>query len=320
MLHLTYAFPHSTKEIHSPHCITRNLYNYLNSRTDVKYYQWDHRGVADIKPNDVFIGHPHYEPSTIVQRTFAEKKCKFMATIHPLHTAIPEHNMPFDHLARKADKIFSICGPYWYDTIDQTGFSHWKPKITRLDMAVDPLTWKYQKHKFNNPGERGVVYIGSSMPMKNLEYLYQIVKHAPDIKFRWYGGSGDHPLNSLPNMKVIGWCDFSNQQILDELYSFADIFINVSNSDANPTTLLEFGLAGGLIPICTQTSGYWNDESFINVPLHDHHLAITTIKEWLNKPSVELSKFSQKNRSICETKYTWERFCQIIWKEIKDYL
>jgi glycosyltransferase involved in cell wall biosynthesis len=308
-----YAFHPNSGVNTSPHSITNNLHKYLQERCEVEYVPWDSCSLPAIAPDTVLLGHPHYDPNTIVQTIFRRDipmAAKY--SIHPLHTARTEDNWPFDHIAQKADGIFSICGPYWYDTIDSTIFSSWKEKITRLDMAVDCDIWRHYKTEFNPPGQRGVVYVGSSMPQKNLGYLQQIVQSMPDVQFRWYGGSGDHPMVRLPNMQIFGRYDFPNQEIMAGMFSFGDIFLNVSSSDANPTTLLEFGLAGGMIPICTQTSGYWKDESFINVP-HDLGGAIQTIRQWLSKPSDELLAKSLYNRQICEKNYTWDLFCSRIW-------
>lgn len=303
----------------SPHSITNNLYEYLKSKAEITYMPWDSMQLPKITPDTVLLGHPHYEPSTIVQQIFRKNiplKAKY--SIHPLHTVRIEDNWPFNHIAQKADGIFSICGPYWYDTIESTKFKDWKPKITRLDMAIDCNIWKYHKTKFNPQGQRGIVYVGSSMPQKNLGYLEQIVQKLPEVKFRWYGGSGDHPLSKYPNMQIFGWYHFPNAEIMKDMFEFGDILINVSHSDANPTTLLEFGLAGGMVPICTETSGYWKDESFINIP-HDLGGAIQIIRQWLNKPSDELLAKSLYNRQVCEKNYTWDLFCSKIWNVISKH-
>ena len=318
MIHFVYAFPHDTQEIHSPHCITRNLYNFLKSKTEVKYYQWDHKGVVDVKPDDIFIGHPHYDTATITQRTIREKKCKLMCTIHPLHTAIPQHNMPFDELAQKADKIFSICGPYWYDTIDQTPFRHWKPKITRLDMAVDKNHFPYLRERFNPIGSRKLVYIGSDMPMKNLECLTNILKHMPDVQLNWYGGNGENPLAKLPNVNVTGWIRL-DPPTAKKIVDACDIFVNVSNSDANPTTLLE-SMAWGIITSCTKQSGYWNDPLFTEVFTDDVGASVQNIRKLLLTPDEELMARAAAGREAIETKYTWDRFCNIIWNELEPHV
>jgi glycosyltransferase involved in cell wall biosynthesis len=318
-IHFVYAGQPDYPYIQSPYSITKNLYYYLKQRAEVLYYTWDSYSDIPAEPDDIVIGHPHYDPNTTIQRFFASgKKCKAKFTIHPLHTVRVGDNMPFDHLTRAADKVFSICGPYWYDTIDTTPFAHWKDKIIRLDMAVDTNIYKYRKSHINEVGNRGIVYVGSDMPQKNLQYLYEIARRLPTVNFRWYGGNEGHQLNQLPNVKVIGWCDFSNDALMTDIFNFADLFVNVSISDANPTTLLEFGLGGGLIPICTQTSGYWNLASFINIP-HNVDTAVNTITEWLLKPEEDLKALSTYNREICERDYTWDIFCSKVYNELEKH-
>lgn len=314
-IHFVYAFHPNSAAIHSPYCITRNLYNYLKTRAEVIYHEWSQRGVIDVKPDDVFIGHPHYDKGTVVQRTIREKHCRVMCTIHPLHTALPQHNMPFDELARKVDRIFSICGPYWTDTIQNTPFAHWAPKITRLDMAVDPKQFPFLKNKFNPPGKRRLVYIGSSMPMKNLGYMAVIMQGLPNVQLHWYGGSSDHRLAKLPNVKTTGWIQLNKktaQKIVDE----CDIFINTSNSDANPTTLLE-SMAWGLINACTKESGYWHDPLFTELYLDDIGKTRQAIRELIVAPEQQLAERSKQGRKEIETKYTWDRFGNTIWTELQ---
>jgi len=317
-IHLVYAFDKNTPEIHAPHSITCNLYKFLSSKTDVKYYQWDQHAVADLKPDDIFIGHPHYDTNTIVQRTFREKKCKLMCTIHPLHTAIPSHNMPFDHLAKKADKIFSICGPYWYDTISDTPFAHWKHKIIRLDMAVDGNHFPYLREKFNPIGKRKLLYIGSDLGMKNVGYLVKLMKSMPEVQLHWYGGTGEHNLAKLPNTNVKGWVKLDRgraQSIINE----CDVFVNVSTSDANPTTLLE-SMAWGMITACTKESGYWKDPLFTEIHLNNLKSTMANLTSLLTAPEETLLKRAAAGRKAIETKYTWDRFCNIVWDELKPYV
>lgn len=318
-INLVYAFHPGSDQTCSPFCITNYLYKYLSERAEVTYDVWDSMNIPKADPESVFLGHPNYDPNTIVQQVF-RRNIEFRAkcTIHPFHHQMVEANWPFNDISMAADKIFSICGPYWYDTIENTVFRDWKPKMVRLDMAVDCNIWKYRKRKFNDVGKRGIVYIGAAKPEKNLAYLYQIARDMPNVRFRWYGGYSDHPINRLPNVETIGWTDFRNEQVLEELYNFADIFLNVSISDANPTTLLEFGLAGGLIPICTETSGYWRSPAFINIP-HVNTDAIKIINHWLHEPTEKLAELSASNRVLCEKEYTWDKFCSTVWNEINKF-
>jgi glycosyltransferase involved in cell wall biosynthesis len=253
-----------------------------------------------------------------MQRTVREKRCKFMATIHPLHTALPEHNMPFDPLTRRVDKVFSICGPYWYDSIEQSPFAHWKPKITRLDMAVDGEQFPYLRQKFNPVGRRKLLYIGSSMPMKNLGLLMNIMKRMHDVRLKWVGGDNSHKITKLPNVDVVGFKKFT-PKVAQEITDECDIFVNVSNSDANPTTILE-SMAWGTIQACTKESGYWNDPLFTELHLHDMTKTVQNLRKLLTAPEADLIRRAKAGRKAIETKYTWDRFCNTIWREIEPYV
>ena len=309
-----YAGPANSPQMQSPYSITRNLYNYLNARADVQYYEWDQGGVIDVRSNDVLIGHPNYNEGTLIQRTIRERKCKVMCTIHPLHTATPHHNMPFDDLAKKVDRIFSICGPYWTDTIESTCFKHWAPKITRLDMAVDGNHFPYLRTKFNEPGSRRLVYIGSNLQMKNLGYMTALMKAMPDVHLHWYGGDGADPLAKLPNVHVTGWVTL-DPAMAQKIINQCDIFINTSNSDANPTTCLETR-AWGLITACTKQSGYWKDPFFTELYLDSLERSVQAIRSLLNAPNDELLIRAKASRQEIETRYTWDRFCTTVWDEL----
>lgn len=316
-VHFVYAGLPDDPRIQSPYSITKNLYNYFKERAEVKYYTWDSFSDVQTDENDVFIGHPHYDTNTTVQRFFASgKKCRLRCTIHPLHTARVQDNMPFDHLTISADVVFSICGPYWYDTIDSTPFAHWKSKIVRLDMAVDSSIYPYLKNNFNDVGHRRLVYIGSNMPHKNLDFMYEVMKKLPTVELHWYGGDGETPLAKLPNVKTVGWVVL-DAGMAKKITNECDIFINTSISDANPTTLLE-STAWGLIPACTPQSGYYNDNMFTSINLNNIDETIKIITDLLYTPSDKLKSRSLASRKRIEEYYTWGNFCDKVWREIQN--
>jgi len=317
-IHFTYAGDPNNEAVCSPYTITKNLYNFLSKKTKVIYHDWCKSGPIDIGADDIYIGHPNYDPMTVTQWVFNNAKCHAKFSIHPLHTKLANDNLPFDSIAQKADGIFSIAGNYWIDTIDSTPFASWKPKITRLDIPVDLNYWKHIKTKFNSIGSRQLLYVGSSIPNKNLTLMAAILKNIPNIRLNWYGGSSDHHLARLPNVYVEGWQEFSKAKIA-EICSKCDFFLNTSNSDANCTTLTEFGLASGLIPICTEASGYWHDESFINIP-DDCDKAVKIINSWINKPNDDLVAKSYYNRNVAETRFNWDVFCNKIWDVLIKYM
>lgn len=315
-IHFVYAFQPGTNRLDSPFCITNHLHAYFSKRAEVTYDVWDSHKTPKSDPEAIFIGHPHYDTSTIVQNVFRhDVEYKARCSIHPFHHQRKQDNMPFDHITAAADKVFSICGPYWYETIDKTDFAHWKPKMVRVDMAVDTSHFPYLRQKFNPVGKRKLVYIGSSMPQKNLAYMTEVMSSMPDVKLKWYGGDGGHPLARLPNVEVTGWVRLDKntaQSIVNE----CDIFINTSISDANPTTLLE-ARAWGLITACTPQSGYYKDEFFTELPLNNMPGVCSRIRLLLQEDEEVLLDRARRSRQEIETKYTWERFCRTIWNELE---
>lgn len=303
--------------IQAPYIITNKLYHFLAKHAEVVYYPWVSTDDPDVREDDIILGHPNYDPNTVIQRAF-QKPCKAKFLIHPFHTNRILDNRPFDHLVGISDRLFAICGEYWIDSIDSTVFAHWKPKITRVDLAVDPQTYPYLKHSFNGPGNRRLVYIGSSSPNKNLGYLRRIMLRLPQVTLHWYGGDSEHPLAKLPNVRTTGWV-FLDAAMGKEICKWCDIKISVSDSDANPTTLLESS-AWGLIPACTRESGYYNDPMFTELFLDDESRTVEILKELLAIDSSVLHERSLQNREIIESKYTWTRFCNTIWDTISGYL
>jgi hypothetical protein len=304
-LHFVYAGTPDMGRIDGSIAITKHLHAALIKKYNVIYHCWDACGDIDLQPDDIFLGHPNYPPDTITQRVFASKKpCRAKCLIHPLHTQRVQDNMPFDHMAREADLIFSICGPYWYDTIDQTPFAHWKPKIIRLDMAVNGDIFPKLKCNFNQ--NRKLVYIGSATEHKNLGYMVEILRKMPDVPFTWYGGFLEHPLSRLPNVRTVGW-QYLTGAVAQEICDNSDIFINVSCSDANPTTLLEAS-AWGLIAGCTPQSGYYNDPKFFELRLDNVNFCVQQIRKHLAMPESDLLSWADRNRNDVLINYNWDVF------------
>lgn len=304
-LHFVYAGDPNTERVDGSVAITKNLYYALIKHYDVIYHQWDACHDIDLRPDDIFLGHPNYPTNTITQKVFAQNKpCRARCLIHPLHTRRVMDNFPFDGMARAADMIFSICGPFWYDTLPGTPFAHWQPKIVRLDMAVNADVFPRLKTSFNNP--RRLVYVGSATEHKNLGYLTEIMKAMPDVQLSWYGGFLEHPLARLPNVRTVGW-QMLVGQAAKEICDNHDIFINVSMSDANPTTLLEAS-AWGLIAGCTPESGYYNDKKFFELRLDDIQFCKNQIRGILGMQDAELLAWADRNREDVIKNYNWNVF------------
>ncbi|MBM3157902.1 MAG: hypothetical protein FJ004_11555, partial [Chloroflexi bacterium] len=165
----------------APYSITVNLYRYLSDRYPTMLYDLLETGSIKLEKDDILLGHPNRDPSTIVQQTFRNgynSKCK--ALIFPLHHGIPAINEYAIPLIDQADIVFGIMGQYWYDTIDTSFLAPWKHKIVRLDMAIDTIEYPLVKHHFNPPGRRGYLYIGSNRPEKGCSILARTMAELND--------------------------------------------------------------------------------------------------------------------------------------------
>lgn len=307
----------------SPYSITRNLYSFFkNKGLDVVYKNWTDSGVGfQVDKNDIVLGHPAYDQSSIIQHIFRSgQKCKAKILIHPLHLNFVEDNLPFDDLWKSCDAGIAITGKYWYDVLEKSKFAHWKPKMTRIDMAVDHEIYKWYKKDigFRVEGTRELVYIGSSTHNKNLWYLTNIMRAMPTVKLNWFGGSSDHSLAKLPNVTTTGWQEL-NDGVLKQICGSSDIFVNVSISDANPTSLIE-AASLGLVIACTKESGYYNDQMVTTLPLDDVSEAVKIITELLLLPIPEMEKRSAYNRQEIEKKYNWNVFCNTVWSVVNKFM
>lgn len=315
MIHFVYAGTPDSGAIHAPLSITHNLYKFLSTKAETRYYVWNSHDDIPLGPNDVLIGHPDYNPLTAVQKAFS-KPCRAKCLIFPFHHNRFGDNLPFDPLVRQATKVFSICGPFWYDTMGDSRFAHWKPKVTRLDMAVDANAFPYVKKEFN--ARRNLLYMGSSIPNKNLPFLVQVMKSMPDVTLHWYGGDSKHPLARLRNVRTTGWVVL-NKETAEEIARKCDIMVSVSDSDANPTTLLE-AMSWGLVAACTPESGYYNDPLFTRLYLNEVPRTVKALRALMALSDAELHYRSMAGRQEIVNKYTWDRFCTTVWDGIKEYV
>lgn len=321
MIHFVYAGSPQNNLSYAPYTITQNLYKFLASKDQVKYYDWCESNYHQVGPNDIIIGHPNYGHNTIIQRMFRECSCKAKCLIHPLHHGLPEHNLPFDNLAKQANAIFSIMGEYWYDTLEQSPFAHWKPKITRVDMAIDISRFQHFKKSFNPPGQRNLLYIGRESPEKGTHILYEIVRRLPNLQFWWFGAmQAESPFKTLPNAHILGWADFT-PQFMTDLSKKTDFFLNTSISDANPTTLLE-AAAWGFPTFCTPQSGYYgdieHDNLFVGLKIDDIDYNLEVLNRYQYAPESDLIMRSNESRAVVARKYTWNNFCNTIWNRLEQ--
>jgi len=300
-IHLVY--PHSSR-ISCPDAIGRNLAERLRVHYNVRLYDWDETCAIVPGSDDILLGHPHPAPWTCFRRSMSQSGWRKIIAMSPYCHGDLQPSAFLDAIISRVDLFLAITGRYWYTSVGESSFSHWRPKMIHLDLAVDRNDFPVLKTSFNPLGERRFVYIGHSGWYKNVAYLTAIAKALPEMTFAWIGSSSA----TIPSLISHGFQDFQRDEARAVVASY-DFMLTVGRSDPNPTTILE-AMAWGLIPVCTPQSGYIGYPGIINVPL-DNLQAVTKRLRMLQKMSeATLWRLQQENWNLIEQYFTWDRFAQ----------
>ena len=304
-IHLVY--PHGSR-ISCPDAIGRNLAERLRARYNVLLYDWDETCAIIPGPDDILLGHPHPAPWTCFRRSMAQSGWRKIIAMSPYSHGDPTYVAFFDSIIARVDLFLAITGRYWYTSVGESIFSHWRLKMIHLDLAVNRNDFPILKTSFNPSGERRFVYIGNSGLFKNVAYLTAIAKALPEMTFAWIGSRIGSGSTTIPGLLPYGFQDFQRDDARAIVAGY-DFMLTVSRADANPTTILE-AMAWGLIPVCTPQSGYIGYPGIINIPL-DNLQAVTKRLCMLQEMSeATLLRIQQENWNLIEQYFTWDRFAQ----------
>ena len=217
-----------------------------------------------------------------------------------------------DSFLHRCDLMLAVTGNAWFDTVESSPFSHWRPKMVHVDLAVDRDDFPRVKTKFNPPGQRRFVYIGHTLWYKNTGYLSEIAAAMPESRISWIGSSDRGIRRLLP----LGRQDFSTaagRSVVAE----HDFLLTVGSSDSNPTTILE-AAAWGLVPVCTRESGYAGYRGIVNVPLDDPAGAVEVLRGLQQAPEDELEEMRAQNDRLLDEHFTWDRFATQVVEAIES--
>lgn len=301
-VHLVY--PHAER-ISAPDSIGRKLAQRLSSRYEVVLHDWHWRYRIDPKPGDILVGHPHPDPGTVFRMSAVRAGWNRVLMLCPYNEDLDQWAY-LELVIGRCDQYLAICGPYWWDRLDRSVFSHWRPKMVRLDMAIDAGDFPLVKSSFNPAGRRRFVYIGNSLPMKNVQYLGSLAERLPGTEFARIGPARTRIAGVVDH----GRRDFGDPNDLALIRDF-DFLIMPSRIDANPTTILE-AMAWGLIPVCTPQCGYEDVPGIINIPLDAPDHAASVIRELQELPDSRLLDLQEANRRRVVREFTWDRFAATV--------
>lgn len=308
-VHFAYSGdPRNDAAIRAPGTICNRVFRDLEAHWPVRYYDFsDTVTPVEARPGDVVIGHPHPHPQSVVRRLFAVPgTLRFL--LWPMHHRIPEIGRFVLEIAREAEALFVISGPYWTETLDRTEFAEWKERIVRLDNAVDPQRFPLLKRTFNPSGRRGLLVMGRSGPEKGARELFAQLARTdwPLFVAGHYRPEDLALLAGRTNTRLLGDISWSNPAAVSFVMRHCDFFVNLSVSDASPTTLLE-AMSLGLIPVTTPQCGYFLP-SFLLLSLIDPEHNLLTLRNAQDMQEHHLRIMQKQNRQAIVTTHTWEGF------------
>jgi len=304
-----------TWPVKSPYENTRNLYLALSRIAPTLLYHFSERVHCPFSTDDIFIGHPFFPHSRqgygVTEMAVGSKiHPRKLGLISPLHCDISisgdhinrEYLDDIDKLMPDVDVLFAIMGEYWWDKWDSSPYAHWKPKMVRLDMAVDIHRYPRVKKRFNKPGQRGYLYIGVNEPRKGPDYLSQLMEQVGDYPRGWIG---DGP--EIPNVPRVSTARSLTPRFMAEVARKYDFFISPSRADPNPTTILE-SMAWGFLVVCTPQSGYYETGYRFNIYWDDIDRSLDVLSQLQYTSESDLIRMADEARNAVETNYTWEKF------------
>jgi len=303
----------------SPFSITSHLYRDLSSRMTTLLYDLREKKAISFSGDDIFIGHPLF-PFRRGMKGVTELSLqngispKVSALITPLHCDISvktdhinkDYLDSVDRLMDKADILFSIMGEYWWDRWDSSIYAHWKRKMVRLDMAIDPSVFPRIKKEFNPPGKRRYLYIGRNDPMKGVELLTSLMAGRKARHCGWIGPGSD-----IPGIERVSGPRYLTSEFMREVAERYDFFITTGIADPNPTTILE-SMAWGFPVVCTPQSGYYETAYMKNIFHDDMRRNDDVLEELQYMDEKKLKNIAEEARAAVEKKYTWKNFTRLV--------
>ena len=314
-IHFAYTGdPRNDAARRAPLTITNRIFRFLEQRAEVFYYDLaDTTTVPDVRDGDIVLGHPHPHPDSIMRRLL-KASCARKCLIFPFHSHLPEINRFAKDLAVDAQRLFLISGPFWTENIGRTEFAGWSDKLVRLDNSIDLQFFGLRKTTFNPEGRRGLFVLGRSGPEKGSTELFQQLREVPGrlVIAGEFTAADLAILEGRSDTEFLGILDWGNEPLVRRIVAACDFFLNLSISDASPTTLFE-SMALGLIPVTTPQCGY-TYSSLIPLSLIDRESNLITLRNLQSLPNDLLISLRDRNRSLVEQNHHWPRFLATLWQ------
>jgi hypothetical protein len=307
----------------SPYTIFWHVGRFLRDKAAEIGYGFRYINLDSVEPvefqhGDVVIGHLWDTPGSFMQQALsAHIKAKIVLQPYS-HGMVSPGDVPrYIEMFLKADALLFVTGEYWFNTIEQSPYASLKPKVTRLDMAVNAALHPFSKTHWNDAGERAVCVIGHDTPTKGYRNVAELARVA-GFRLGHFGNTDGKSFEHVPCMTLHGGMLFTPDNIagLCERY---DAVMAVPEADACPTILLE-AAAWGLTVFCSIFGGYLPNRPFKEIRLNDMTFNVNQIRQFQNENEYDLAVESLRLRSVIERDYTFSKMCRTIWAKVSEFL
>ncbi|MEX1183850.1 MAG: hypothetical protein WEF86_11505 [Gemmatimonadota bacterium] len=302
-----------------PTSVTTNLYRGLKELAPTVLYDFRRRARIDVRADEILLGHPHFPfqagKSGVVEESVRRGSAEGpVVLLSPLHcdVSVQTWHINADYLRHVgsllplSDGLLAVMGRYWWDQWDSSPFHHWKPKMTRLDLAVDSAHFPHLKKEFRAPGQRRYLFIARSDDERKGAALFsRIAQRLGPDKCGWIGAGPD-----IPHVKRISNVRPLTPAFMRAVAAEYDVFVSTATADPNPTTILE-ALSWGFPVACTPQSGYYEDDVITSIS-QDTDAALDVLLSFQRMSDTDLKHRSRLGRCIVESDYTWDRFRQTV--------
>ena len=306
-IHIVYKKDPS--RVSTPWSIGNRLFDYFSKRYEVIYHSPSRDIIEAPKVGDILLGHPSWNPTGVFSRLVRMQGWKKKVAIHPI---CPVDLASYAHLASEVahcDAFLAITGPVWIDRLPKTCFRSWADKLTHLNLAVDTTELPFVKTRSQSTN-RKFLFIGNNTPFKNITFLDSLAKSMPEVEFHRIGPYQ----RRYRYLKQHGKLELNDTTVLEFLGQF-DFMITMSNSDANPTTILE-AMCLGLIPVAPLGSGYYEENGVQLISGSSLDEAKSKIWELINIPERQLEELRESNLIRVKRDYTWDVFLSKVEKTL----
>lgn len=311
----------SAESRNAPYTISYHAGRYLRERAKERGWDFEFVGLEQdaerVTSDDIIVGHPWFPGGFMIDAIQEIPQHVFILQPYTRNFVAPtEVEWVRDYLDA-ATQVFFITGRYWFDGIADSPYADFLPKMTRLDMAVNGLVHPYLKHSWNLPGKRAALCIGNDTPAQNWAEVAELAR-TTGLKLGYCGNADPDIFRHVSNFKHFGGTEFDERTIA-YLCKEYDALICLHRESANPTVLLE-AAAWGLIPYCTETSGYYANEPFMELRLGDLAFNWSQIERLQTAAEPFLRVQSEATRRLIEQQYNWDIFCKTLWEGIEQCL